>query len=213
MIPAEDPSWIEIVWGQFRKRTLAYASMWGVFGLFLIAVYAPLVFSGQPFVWRDAEGTSFPWFTTLFHRSAYENAIDLFFNALLFPGTLVALVVGVGWRRVGDRPRRERAARRRSMVLAGVGVWLAFLTWVFAFPTEGALPNYGALAERAEAAGEPIDALFAFFPFSHTDVDVLRDSDPPAAEHWKATAPTCSRAWCSAPGCRSPWASSRSPCT
>jgi len=48
---AEDPSYFDIVWGQFRKRRLPFLALQGVIALFLIAVYAPLFISNKPFVW------------------------------------------------------------------------------------------------------------------------------------------------------------------
>ena len=36
-------TYVDIVWGQFRRKPFAYWSMWAMLPLFLIAIFAPLL--------------------------------------------------------------------------------------------------------------------------------------------------------------------------
>ena len=83
MAPPEDQTFGDIVWLQFKKNRVAYCSLWGLAGLFLLAIVAPLIASGRPFIWDAGEGMLFPWFSGLFDRNYYENPVDIFFNLLL----------------------------------------------------------------------------------------------------------------------------------
>lgn len=72
--PAEDPTYVEIVWGQFRKRRIAMASLWGLLGLVLLAVYVPFLANNKPFLWKvPGEGLSSPWLSSLFDRTFFEK--------------------------------------------------------------------------------------------------------------------------------------------
>ena len=42
-----DPTFVEIVWGQFLKRQIAVAAMWGVIGLLLLAIFSPVIASNK----------------------------------------------------------------------------------------------------------------------------------------------------------------------
>lgn len=183
----DDPNWTEIIWGQFKKRRLAYASMWGVFGLFVIAVYAPLFISNKPFFWDGGEGPTFPWLTTLFNRNTYENAIDIFFNSLMLPGTLLVLPVAWVWRRSVARPKRERARLRSRAAMAGIGGWLIFLAFVLVFPIQSPPVNYPTVDARMLAKGEPVTAMYAPVPYSYAETDVTTASQDPSNLHWLGT--------------------------
>ena len=84
----------DIVWGQFKKNRVAYASLWGLALLFLLAIFAPLFASSTPFIWTDETGTSYPWFTTLFDTQYFENGVDLFFNLVMVMGMPLRLDLG-----------------------------------------------------------------------------------------------------------------------
>ena len=109
----EDPSYWEIVRGQFRKRRLAYGSFWAAMGLIALAIYVPLIASNRPFIWcvidgPNATGWSSPWLSGLFDRNVFESLLDLIFNGLMVAGTPLALAGWVLWRRQRQKPRRER---------------------------------------------------------------------------------------------------------
>ena len=63
-------------------------------GLFAVAIYSPLVASGRPFVWTEDGVTSYPWFSSLFDRNYFENAVDVFFNLLM----VASVPLGIGWK-------------------------------------------------------------------------------------------------------------------
>lgn len=183
MPPREDPTWGEIVWGQFKKRKTAWFALWGVITLLLIAIYAPVVFSSQPFYWQTSAGTSFPWFLSLYDRNLYPNAVDIFFNLLLFPGTLIALPVMVAWWRAGALPRRPRQQAQRRALSIGVGLWFACLIVVLLFPSQSAVQSYPLLQEQLTKNGEAVSAIYPFFAFSAQDVDVARVLASPSWGH------------------------------
>lgn len=122
----------EITWEQFRKYKLAWASLFGVLALLLLAIYAPVVASDLPFVLTVGETTTWPWLANLFNKTYYENTIDIVFNSLMF-------LLPLGWLaylpavRVARRMRRRhgRQLRNRALGLLGLAVlvidaWLVF---------------------------------------------------------------------------------------
>ena len=79
---AEDPTYGEIVWGQFTKRGMAMAALWGLVGLLLLAIGAPLLASNKPLLWHTAaDGWSSPWVASLFDRNFYENSVCLLYTS------------------------------------------------------------------------------------------------------------------------------------
>jgi peptide/nickel transport system permease protein len=150
----EYASYWAIVWEQFRKNRSGFAALVGIGMLFAIAVYAPLVSSKMPFVWRDASGTSFPWFSSLlFNRNVYGGGIDLFFNLLLVLSPFGAVGLWLTSRRA--RTLEARAAGRLwSWVLAGsaVGVLVAYAA-LLAIEPRTALLEYRELAMSGAGSG------------------------------------------------------------
>lgn len=164
--PEDDPTYGEIVWGQFRKRGLAYGAMWGVFGLFALAIACPLIASNKPFLWIvSGEGVQFPWFSALFDRNFYENSVDIFFNALLFPGVPL-LLGGIWWWRRSPADQRLR----RSGMLAGV--WVVLFALIMAFPMRSPKQVFPRMQEQLEAQGESVTAIYAPLPYSPRDFDL-----------------------------------------
>ncbi len=187
LVQPEDPTWTEIVWGQFRKRTLAYASMWGVIGLFLVAVYVPVVIANKPFLWIDGNGVAFPWLVTLFDRTAYPSGIDIFFNTILLFWTLLAVPVVWVWRRSAPLPRRARSARRRNALYAALGVWLVATLGVYAVELKRPPTYYLEQEAKLEAAGTPATAIWPLVRIGPGDTDVARTMAGPSADHWLGT--------------------------
>lgn len=185
--PVEDPSWLDIVWGQFRKRRVAFAALYGVLALWVIAITAPIFFSDQPFVWSGGDGLELPWLAAFFNRKVYRSAIDVFFNLLLFPGGLFAIPAWIAWRRAGDLPRRQRAARRQTVLGLAVGAWALVLALVLLFPRERAVPDYLAETARLEEAGTPPLAIFPLKAISYADTDPRRSMLKPSADHLLGT--------------------------
>lgn len=178
--PVEDPLWYEIVWGQFRKRTLAYRSLWGVLALFVLAVYAPLFASNKPFYWSAEGKTEFPWFRTLFDRNFYENGIDIFFNSLLFPGTLFAIPAIVVWARSAGQPRSARGPARQRAAGLAFGAWLLSFGLLLSFPQQSPKRLYEMEEAWLKQDGKPVTAIYAPVPFSSRDGDMERANKGPS---------------------------------
>lgn len=151
-------SYWAIVWEQFRKNRSGYAALWAVFLLFAIAVYAPVLSSKMPFVWKDETGLSFPWFHSLvFNRNVYQSGIDIFFNLLL----LLSPAVVVGWmvvQRNASQLNYLQAGKlqQRYVVGVSVGIILTFIALMM-FNPRTLVPDYRELAQTAEG-------VFSLFP-------------------------------------------------
>lgn len=100
-------AYLDIVWRQFKKNRSALISLWSTGLLMVLAIFAPLLASNIPFVYRDGPRTYYPWFNALFHPS---ETIDLVFNMILV-GFLpwLILAIATNWwakrRGVGGRKR------------------------------------------------------------------------------------------------------------
>lgn len=166
----EDPSWVDLIWVQFGKRRIARGALFGLLGLLLLAIYAPLLASNKPLLWRVADGPiSSPWLLSLFDRNFFENGVDLFFNALLVCVSLLGLPAAWAWRRAGALPRAARGARRLRLLLGGIGALLLTLGLNAAAPQARPKELYPALQAQLEAAGSPVLAVYPPLPHSFRD--------------------------------------------
>ena len=182
--PAEDPSYVEIVWGQFRKRGLARGALSGLLGLLLLATYAPLLASNKPLLWSAGQGWQSPWLSSLFDRNFYENGVDVFFNTLMVSFTLLAAPVALLLRRqVAGEGRRARRGRQTRVLGGAALAFLAALGLAFATPYQAPKIVYPTLQASLEAAGTPVFAVYPPLPFSFRD-GVLEDAGhPSSAKH------------------------------
>jgi len=122
-------SYLDIVWKQFRKNRPAYVSLWLLVPIVLLAIFAPVVASNQPFAYWDGQQWLFPWFRALFHP---PEVVDLMFNmSLLAFGPWVALSLVFNWfaRRAGWAWRT-----RLGLVVAALGVLTLVLLAFFGMP-------------------------------------------------------------------------------
>ncbi|MFB6372566.1 MAG: ABC transporter permease [Bradymonadaceae bacterium] len=117
---AEYRSYPEIVWQQFKKYPFSYASLYGLGGLIVLALIAPIVALNVPFYVHlpegvgaaNVQGTSFPWFWALFDVNFFENNVDLFFNYLLFSLPLnLALWYAIRWQTSFDSKKHYKQVR------------------------------------------------------------------------------------------------------
>lgn len=185
---AEDPTYGEIVWGQFKKRKLAMACLYGLVGLFLLAVYAPLLASNKPFLWQPAgEALQSPWLSTLFDRNFYENQVDIFFNTLLVFGTLIAIPVTVVVLKTRPLRRRPRRAARKKAFGAGIVALLVCFAAVLAFPVQNDKVVFPKLEQRLVDAGTDVSSVYAPLPFSFRDGDISKVSGPISRDHLLGT--------------------------
>jgi peptide/nickel transport system permease protein len=179
----EDPSYAEIVWGQFWKRPLARAALGGVLALLFVAIACPLFVSNKPFLWTVGGRTTSPWLRSFFDRNFYESGVDLFFNALLFPGTLLALAVAVAWRRSRDRPRTARWAMRRTALGVAIGLEVLVIGALAVFPTQGPKEVHPRLQAELVAKGEDVGAIYPPLPYAPRESDLAAVRAPLTREH------------------------------
>ena len=59
-------TYADIVWKQFRRNTLAYASLWALAPLVILAIITPALASSDPFVFFEGKQRIYPWFRALF---------------------------------------------------------------------------------------------------------------------------------------------------
>jgi len=160
---AEDMTYGDIVWGQFRKNRVALGALWALIGLVALAVYSPLLSSNQPFLWNEGDGMTSPWVSSLFDRNFFENPVDVFFNLLMVLGT--PLMAGWLWRvrRLGASGLPKRARRRKMRTEAtwlGATVILAFVAMML-FPMSRTYIKY---PDKMEILTEQGTDVFALFP-------------------------------------------------
>lgn len=162
----EYASYWAIVWEQFKKNRTAFGAVWAIAGLFGIAMAAPMFASKIPFVWRDASGISFPWFSgLLFNRNVFESGVDLFFNLLLVSSPLwLVTVVLVRRRSAHLNPRRAAEARSKAMRYWAIALLAAFVA-LLVFEPRSALPDY----RRLMMAGGDVYGLFPPLRISYED--------------------------------------------
>lgn len=182
--PSEDHTWGDIVWGQFRKNRPAYWSMYVVIALVALAVFAPALASGRPYLWSAGEGLRWPWLSGLFDRNYYESPVDLFFNVLLVAGVpcLGAFVLwtrSAAVRAMPKRPRRRRIARG---LLAVVAAQVALFVVAFAADHRSPYMQYRSVFAELEAQGQAPTALFPPVRLMHRDTG-FEPLAAPSAQH------------------------------
>jgi peptide/nickel transport system permease protein len=173
---------------ELKKNRLAVFGVYAVLGLLVLAVYAPLLCSNQPFVYRDASGWSSPWFSSLFDRLVYESAVDIFFNLLLVLSAPAAAGYALTRRRFG-----ARFANVRRRLLTGFLLGFVALFALIAPPRLGpfenpfhhskSVVNYRTLSETTTGGARPSVAVFPPSPFSYRETDPGRSLLPPSLLH------------------------------
>lgn len=152
-----------------RRATFAAA---GLLALAAVAAGAPLLASGQPFLFHaPGFGWGSPWLSTLFDQNTYESSLDRGFNALLVlaPFALAAWLL-----------LRARIARAGRLVLVG---WAALIL-IFPLVAGTSLPatDYHALAEAPGSV-----AVFPPVPRGFREVDLANIRAAPSAQHLLGT--------------------------
>ncbi|MCG8558130.1 MAG: ABC transporter permease [Proteobacteria bacterium] len=181
---SDHPSYWEIVGLQFRKRRASYVAAWCLVGLILVAILAPAIACNKPFLWRQGDGSvSSPWLEALFDRNFFESSLDLFFNSVLFPGSVFLVPLALLWRRAGIHELRVRRRRRLRILLTGAALWT--LAFVVVLLVAGSKPKqiYPVLQQRLEAQGTSVLALYPPLPYSFRDVDLGRVRSSASFEH------------------------------
>jgi ABC-type dipeptide/oligopeptide/nickel transport system permease subunit len=172
----EGEAYLDIVWRQFKKNRPAYFSLWPMLGLFLIAIFAPLLASNVPLVFHDGGTTIYPWIQSLFHP---EQNVDFFYNMALVgfvPWAALALITNV-WAKSRGVPGR----RRIGFVVLEFFAILTALVIVFSIPGIG--PG-NAFAWRDFPREEFMShgarqGVYVLIPFGPTEDDTPSRFEPP----------------------------------
>jgi peptide/nickel transport system permease protein len=162
------------VWGLFGKRPLARAALGGVLLLLAVAIACPLFVSNKPFLCTVDGRTTSPWLLAFFDRNFYESGVDLFFNALLFPGAFVAIGIAIVFRRTRHRPRAQRRTVRRRALAAGIGLQTLVLLALVLFPTQR--------PKEVHVPGEA-GCVFPVHPYAPREPDLANVRAPLTHEH------------------------------
>ena len=182
----EDLTYGDIVWGQLRKNKYAIYSLYLLIGLFAVAIYAPLLASDRPFIWTQDGVTTYPWFSSLFDRNYFENAVDIFFNVLMVASLPVigTWYAGMKYLQKNEPLKRPRRRKLQRMTFALIGLVFTSYIAILAMPYEKPYRTY---QEDYIAAQDDdsvsIDATFAVIPFGYRKTG-FKSLDKPSAEHW-----------------------------
>ena len=192
ILSAEDyQSYGEIVWKQFKKYRLSYYSLWGVFVLFMIAIYAPVFILNVPFYFsmpagvgpEIAQGTSLPWFGALFDANFFESGVDIFFNFLIFAAPVAFLI----WKGISGPKRRTMTKAgfqrfRTSYVLLASLLILVLFMAVYFGEFRQPYVDYVKLAKE-----ESVSAIFPMIEYSYRDFDINMVQAKPSFAHLLGT--------------------------
>ena len=180
----EDLTFGDIVWVQFKKNKIAVVSLIALAALFGLAIGAPLLASARPFIYTTAEGTTYPWFTSLFDRNYFENPVDIFFNLILCIGWVL---FGVWWIRVKQiqaqgLPKRPRRKRMRQEAMALLALFFGMYGWMLANPHSAPYVQHSSMIEQAELKGETVEATFPPIAYSFRQTG-FKPLAKPSAKH------------------------------
>lgn len=180
----EDPTYGDIVWGQFTKRKLAIGSLWGLISLLLLATYAPVIASNKPFLWHTAaDGWSSPWLSSLFDRNFYENSVDIFFNTLLVVFTAAVLPLVWWWKKTASLVRRERSYKRTRSIQGLLAAFVVIFGLVQAFPQQSPKTVFPDIEKRLVEQGEEVTAVYPVLKYSFRKISLTEVRAPISLKH------------------------------
>jgi peptide/nickel transport system permease protein len=162
----EGEAYFDIVWKQFRKNRVAVAMLWIVAALFLLAIFAPVIASNQPYWFREKDGALlFPWFVALFNP---DSVIDFVFNVALLAFLPWAAATAL-WNR---RARGRGVPGRRRVYVAALSfiATLALATPLFSV----ARPDnrYFSRDFKADQRQDRGAGGYTFIPYGPLEVDL-----------------------------------------
>lgn len=183
---AASETYLDIVWRQFKKNRPALIALWILVPTFLLAIFAPLVASNQPFVYQTDRETIYPWFRAIFNP---DEMVDFTFNMAMLgflPWAVLSLGLNWWWK------RRQVAGRQRVLrALAIYALLIVVLCGIFLVPRFRPDNPYRArtFPEEEFAAQGKAWAVYPLVPFGPTeqDLDSIYKAPPfrKAAEQWK----------------------------
>jgi peptide/nickel transport system permease protein len=167
-------AYLDIVWRQFRKNRAALISLWLLVPVFLIAIFAPLLASNQPLVFRSGDQTIFPWFRALFNPG---NTVDYVYNMALvgfFPWLALAFATNA-WLK-----RRGVSGPYRSLVItAEYLATIVLLSLVFLIPGASPKNKFNTRSFPAEQFQGKGTGLFVPIAFGPIEQDNFAFNKPP----------------------------------
>lgn len=170
-----DTYW-DIVWKQFRADRSAFMAVWAMLPLVGIAIFAPLICSNEPLVFRDGAEALYPWWRSLFNTA---EPVDYLFNMALvgFPVWFAAAIVQVWrWR------RREMSGGRQMWYLALQYVALTvLLCGICSIPGVAPRNEYAArtFSEEEFLSKGAKRGTYVLVPFSPIEQDLGATFKPP----------------------------------
>ncbi len=196
LAPSPEPqglSYAASVARRIGRNRVAVLGLYAIIALLVIATFAPVLAHNQPFYWNAGSGAEFPWFSALFNRLFFENAVDIFFNLILLASPFVAAWAGV-MRRLSQR-RSVSISTARLLVRAGLVILALFV--LMSVRRVGTLDNplyftqqvinYRAERERLSELGQRPSAIFPIIPYSYRETSPQRSLESPGREHWLGT--------------------------
>ncbi len=181
-----------IVWKELRKNRVAIFGIWCIFGLCLIAIYAPLLSFNQP-IFVSIDGTwSLPLFSALFNRLLFENSVDIFFNLLLVLSPLYVAIYGLAKRRSGPR-----FAEVRFRVVGWLSVVHLIVLCTLLPAHLGSVENplhrssavvsYADQVAGARASGKAVSVVYPIHRYGYRDTNPSESVVGPSAKHFLGT--------------------------
>ena len=166
----------DIVAREFQKNRQAVGAAWALIPIVLVAIFAPLICSNQPFVFFDGDQTCFPWLRMLFNA---DQPVDVLMNMalLVFPVWMAgAIVVNRRWGAAG-----QSHARRWTRLLAVYAVLTLIVLAIVSIP--GVRPK-NSFATRSFVAEEFQDpktrhGVYPLIPFGPIEQDLVNAGDRP----------------------------------
>lgn len=191
--PGAEPSgssYLESVSRRLTKNRLAVLGLYAIGGLVSVAIFAPVLAQNQPFYWNAGDGAEFPWFSALFNRLFFENAVDIFFNLILVASPFVAVLL---WRRRNARARKVSAPKLLwgSLLLVTAVFVLSSIpaigSWENPLHFTQKVVNYRAERDRLVELGQAPVALFPPIPYSYRETNPQKSLDSPSRVHLLGT--------------------------
>jgi peptide/nickel transport system permease protein len=194
--PSPEPqglSYLASVSRRVGKNRVAVLGLYAILGLIALATVAPVLAQNQPFYWNAGNGAEFPWFSALFNRLFFENAVDIFFNLALVASPFIAALVWIARRR--NARGEQKISISRLLARAGLALALVFVAISTArfgslenplYFTEKVV-NYRVERDRLVEQGQAPSAVFPIIPYSYRETSPQRSLQKPGSAHWLGT--------------------------
>jgi peptide/nickel transport system permease protein len=190
-LPEDFATYGEIVWEQFCKYKLSYISLWGVVGLFAMAIFTPAFALNVPFFInvpdgvgpQTSQGLHFPWFASLFDQNFFESGVDIFFNFLIFA---VPVIVGI-W--MFWAPKKRVQVTKETYKIWRANFWLVSSVIVVVLALAIYMLDFRQpyVDWMMLAQNDQVSSFFPLLEYSYRDVDPMNVGISPNWAHWLGT--------------------------